>query len=380
MKCYKQLLLLTILSFSGAFNSFAAEVAVNINSSNLSVGDTASVTIDLVNFPKTHGGGVNVFYNQKVVKVTGVQINPTWGFVNRSGIIDNNRGQIKEILFSDFNGLEGNIPVATIQLVAIGEGASNIVVTESDVNPFADGKGAIPVTINNRVSSITVQSNQQITENTETGTDTQSAADTTVGNETAGSAQDNAANTAGSDKINRQDSEVSREVATNTRDVNKQETTTTSAGNNLVFVNTAPMNSRTEQKTADMAETDALAVSAPAGQEMASSTSYHEPQSSAARPARQSPSGSPPGMRDINHGVQHEDGNSSSSYSYADNATAANVNINDQYRYDDEKEDVTNSSESYMPQENDTDIGLYVSVGLVMLLSMFALVAINRKS
>ncbi len=386
MKCYKRLLLFGIFLFASVFNSFAAEVAVDINSPNLNIGDTASITIDLVNFPTTHGGGVNVFYNQKVIKVTAVQISPAWSFVNRSGIIDNNRGQVKDIFFSHFNGLEGNIPVATIQVVAIGEGASNIVVAESDANPFADGNGVIPVTINNKVSSVVVQSNQPNTENAETGVaaDTQTSTDTTAATDATDSVlQDTTISDTGDNKSNQQDNKASGQVAkeANAPNSNKQNVAASTTGNNLVLINTAHLNSGAGEKADKIAETDQTVEGGADTHEAILSANYSNRQERAPWLDRQSQSASRamPGRRDTNHIDEVGSDDIKSPGGYSDNAADSRNTGKKQYGYSEDKEDAS-VNESYIPQEGNTGIGLYISVGMAMLFAILALIAINRNA
>ena len=136
----------------------AAEVKLSTDNQNPQVGDKITISVDLAGFPDTHGGGLNLTYNRNVLRATSVQVNPTWGFVNKNGTINNATGSINNILFSDFAGKSGDVPVAVIELEVISAGDANISVTESARNGFAGSDyGRMPVTINNSLASLSVQ-------------------------------------------------------------------------------------------------------------------------------------------------------------------------------------------------------------------------------
>ncbi len=383
MKCYKRLLLQAILLFVGAYNSYAAEVAVDITSTKLNVGDTATLTIDLVNFPTTHGGGVNVFFNQKVVNVSGVQINPVWSFVNRNGVVDNGQGQVKDIFFSHFNGLEGNIPVVTIQLVAIGEGTSNIVVTESDANPFADGNGVIPVTINNRIASVTVQGSQQDTESVETVADTgdQSTLDNSAEADVGGSTQDTV-DTGVSDKINQQNDKGIEQITevSSQSGSNKTESTPKTSGAKLVLTETVFVNSNTDNKAVNSADVDEAAGTSKAAEEAVPLRNYSNRQVNASISNNRSQSEVLNGVSDTNNDIRRKDDNA---FLLDPNPDLVVDDLNNNNKQDNEiKEEGKVSDSESLAQANDdnAETGLYVSVVVVMLLAIIALIVINRKS
>ena len=114
------------------------------------VGDTVSVAISLSDSPDIHGGGLNVQYNPSVLQVQSVTIDNAWAFSNRQGVINNASGNVTDILFANFNGIGGDVGVATIEMNVIGSGDSAFSISESSSNPFADTSGGSPVyTVNN---------------------------------------------------------------------------------------------------------------------------------------------------------------------------------------------------------------------------------------
>lgn len=135
----------------------AADVNIGIDKPGLKVGDLVNVSIDLAGFPTTHGGGINLKYNENVLRATGVQINPVWNFVNKNGVINNANGSVSDILFTHYNGLDGNIPAVVVQMQVIGTGSANLIASESAQNPFAGPGGTLPATINNNLAALYVQ-------------------------------------------------------------------------------------------------------------------------------------------------------------------------------------------------------------------------------
>jgi hypothetical protein len=136
----------------------AAEVKLSTDNQNPQVGDKITISVDLAGFPDTHGGGLNLTYNRNVLRATSVQVNPTWGFVNKNGTINNATGSINNILFSDFAGKSGDVPVAVIEMEVISAGDANISATESAQSGFAGSDfGRMSVTINNSQASLSVQ-------------------------------------------------------------------------------------------------------------------------------------------------------------------------------------------------------------------------------
>ena len=100
-------------------------------------GAVFSLDVRLDNFPLSEGGGINVRFNQDVVRVIDVVIDGAWNFAASDGDIDNPDGVISDILFSSYQGVEGDAAVATIRMQAIAPGSSDVILSESQINPFA---------------------------------------------------------------------------------------------------------------------------------------------------------------------------------------------------------------------------------------------------
>ena len=149
---------LVVFLFTVANQVFAAPT-VNLSLSNdaYNVGDTVTVDVVMTDFPRTHGGGINLSYDPKVVNVQNVSIDGTWSFVNKAGAIDNSAGQVTDIIFTSITGEEGDaLPVAKITMQVVGAGDPNIIASEASTNPFVDTNGRISVVFNNISSPTSV--------------------------------------------------------------------------------------------------------------------------------------------------------------------------------------------------------------------------------
>ena len=126
MSCRKMTCLLVILTWL-PYSASAAEPTVYFSParSMAAEGETISVEIAMRNFPVSQGGGVNVRFHSKVLQAESVVMNDeAWGFGNRAGEIDNERGIISNILFSSLDGVSGDAGIATIYFRTVRKGQS----------------------------------------------------------------------------------------------------------------------------------------------------------------------------------------------------------------------------------------------------------------
>ena len=108
---------------------------------------TYRLQVVIEQFPRIEGGGLNLQFNPSVLNVVSVQVdNGAWGFVSRNGEIDNEAGQVTDIVFSSFPGVSGNAAIATIEIKAIKPGRSLLKLSESMLNPFASDGESVQVT------------------------------------------------------------------------------------------------------------------------------------------------------------------------------------------------------------------------------------------
>lgn len=125
----------------------AADVSFSEKRIKSRVGEQFSLDVLMSDFPTTEGGGIVLHFNPRVVQVRNVSVDDSvWNFVNRNGDIDNDRGTVSDILFSNYQGVTGNAKIATIEFEIINKGRSRITLEESSINPFAGGGENISVT------------------------------------------------------------------------------------------------------------------------------------------------------------------------------------------------------------------------------------------
>jgi len=115
-------------------------------------GEIFSVDIVMSDFPVSQGGGLTLHYRSSVVQVTGVTVNnATWSFINQPGAIDNEKGKVKDIIFSAFPGVSGDGVIATVEFEAIKKGKTRLRLKESSKNPFANNGEPLAVELLNAV-------------------------------------------------------------------------------------------------------------------------------------------------------------------------------------------------------------------------------------
>lgn len=128
----------SLLLVSSMMANAESEISLSESKIKSRVGQTVSVDLVMSDFETTEGGGVNLHFNPKMVKVNSVVVDDsTWSFVNQDGEIDNNTGIVKDILFSSYRSVSGDAKIATIELEFVGKGKSKIKLRESGSNPFA---------------------------------------------------------------------------------------------------------------------------------------------------------------------------------------------------------------------------------------------------
>ena len=125
-------------------NLTLAEAVVGFDSKQIKVksGDVFAVDVVLKGFPQTEGGGISLRYDPETLRVVNVAVYENiWGFVKHDGVTDNTAGLVSDILFSSYEGVVGDAPVARIEFEAIARGRSTLELEGSVLNPFAsDGK------------------------------------------------------------------------------------------------------------------------------------------------------------------------------------------------------------------------------------------------
>ena len=110
-------------------------------------GDTFTLDITANDLPTSEGGSVSVTYDSKVVQVVSVKVDgEVWkNFVNRDGQINNSEGRVSDIVFSSYEGVSGDVKVATIEFKSVAPGETEIMLHKSPINPFSSNGEEITV-------------------------------------------------------------------------------------------------------------------------------------------------------------------------------------------------------------------------------------------
>lgn len=143
--------ILIALLFSMLCQAAMAEPQVGFEQSLVKAqkGELLSLQLSLSDFPVTQGGGVSLKFNPRKMRVVSVEVDQQWSFASRPGKIDNQKGVVSDILFSQLTGVSGNIPVAWVEVEIVAKGRSKVILSESNLNPFAGEGKPINVSFNN---------------------------------------------------------------------------------------------------------------------------------------------------------------------------------------------------------------------------------------
>ena len=146
MKNVKKLIFVVSMLLSGHLS--AATITWGSPTTNVNVGDV--FTIDVVGtgfLGNVDGGGVNISYDSNILNVLSVTIDESvWdfgGFGISTGIIDNPNGTLDGIMVNTFADVTGDFIIATIEMQAIAEGNSSLLLAEYGLNPWASGGSLI---------------------------------------------------------------------------------------------------------------------------------------------------------------------------------------------------------------------------------------------
>lgn len=145
MKNVKKIIIAITLLFSGHLT--AATITWGAPTTNVNVGD--SFTLDIIGTgfsSNVDGGGVSFAYNSSVLNVQSVYIDENvWdlgaGILN--GTIDNVLGSVDGISVNAWSPVSGSFSVASVTFNAIGSGATNLVLSDWMMNPWASGGSLI---------------------------------------------------------------------------------------------------------------------------------------------------------------------------------------------------------------------------------------------
>jgi hypothetical protein len=115
-----------------------ANIKFTENTVQAGTGSDLILKVAMQDLPATEGGGITLNYDSSMISVSVINVNQgNWSFSNKNGVIDNAAGMVSDILFSNYNGVQGNAEISTITIHTIRPGKSVITLSGSQVNPFA---------------------------------------------------------------------------------------------------------------------------------------------------------------------------------------------------------------------------------------------------
>ncbi len=116
----------------------AGTVTFDPNPTTVVLGSIFTLDIVGTGFPGTEGGGAQFTYDASVLQVNSVTIDSNvWEFFADTGSIDNITGSVDGIAVATFVDPGASFAVASIEFVAIGIGATSLLLSENPLNPWA---------------------------------------------------------------------------------------------------------------------------------------------------------------------------------------------------------------------------------------------------
>lgn len=135
--------LLASAALLAAFATQAQTVSVSPVHTDVTLGDTFSVSILATGFPdKIFGGGYNLAFDPSILQVDAIAIPSSWEFARSAGLLDAASGTVSDIYFNTFVApIKGDFLTASLTFKAIGAGTSAITLSESPSFPFGNEFG-----------------------------------------------------------------------------------------------------------------------------------------------------------------------------------------------------------------------------------------------
>lgn len=156
MKAIFSIIVTFVLSIASAQ---AATVSFSPSSKTVIAGRPFSMNIMGSFLPgeAIEGGGLNMSFSPSALSVSNVRINTTlFDFYSLPGTINNAAGTISGMVFNTFAGASGNFLIATVDFMALGTGTSNLLLSQSSLNPFSSASAGPSLSVTYLPASIVV--------------------------------------------------------------------------------------------------------------------------------------------------------------------------------------------------------------------------------
>ena len=133
-----------------AFSSYSQAATITWNTVSSSVNEGEIFTLDIIGTgfavgEDVEGGDLDILFDQSVLNVLSVTVDPVWSFIANGGTINNVAGSVLGIKAYSFASVTENFTIASIQFQAVGLGGSNsaLLLSEPALFPWASAGLAI---------------------------------------------------------------------------------------------------------------------------------------------------------------------------------------------------------------------------------------------
>ena len=143
--------LIFIAAAMGLFGQVqAATITFDPNPKTVNLGSTFTLDIVGTGFSGTEGGGAEFLFDETILQVNSVTIDTgVWDTFTNDGTINNANGDVTNIAVAAFNDPGSNFIVATVEFTAVGDGFTDLILSENPLNPWASGGNTINPTLTN---------------------------------------------------------------------------------------------------------------------------------------------------------------------------------------------------------------------------------------
>ncbi len=146
MKNYFKLVLSLFAMFAASVSYAIPQVSFVYDQQDLKVGDVLNVDVKASDLPKTEGGGFSVVFDSSKLKAVSSDVNTNdWTFKTHNGDIDNDNGRVSNVMFTEFDGNDGSVKLASLVFEVLQDGDVSIGLEESTKSPFASNGEKINV-------------------------------------------------------------------------------------------------------------------------------------------------------------------------------------------------------------------------------------------
>jgi hypothetical protein len=133
----------------------AATVSITPPATTVAIGDFFNLSVAASGFSTPmDAGGISITWDPAILELGPSGYTRAAGFIAPSGNGTASLGEVADIFMFADPAKSGAFNLGVIEFHALASGTSNVVVTESGINPFAGGGGALTVGFDNAVVTV----------------------------------------------------------------------------------------------------------------------------------------------------------------------------------------------------------------------------------